>query len=293
MMLQTFASDSCAIAYLQTLCDFSYKLDDGNCVEISFHNENYVFGGTLRKNPSKRKIIEIVGNMPNLKSLNLRKCKLGILPPICSTSLEYLDISCNDLESVPVWVTQQHSLKFLNLGANKLKEVPDLSNLPLETLKLHKNLISKMPPIRSDIKNLNLYLNPFKDIPKIVPQLTNLEVFSFGVTEVAELPNLFTLENLRWLTLTVNKIKIIPDDICLLPKLEGLQLAKNQILELPDNIGNLNVKHLSIYKNQLSKLPDSFYNLKLSKLNLEKNNLSDVEKSRIKQQFDGIGLLKI
>ena len=293
MMLQTFASDSCAIAYLQTLCDFSYKLDDGNCVEISFHNENYVFGGTLRKNPSKRKIIEIVGNMPNLKSLNLRKCKLGILPPICSTSLEYLDISCNDLESVPVWVTQQHSLKFLNLGANKLKEVPDLSNLPLETLKLHKNLISKMPPIRSDIKNLNLYLNPFKDIPKIVPQLTNLEVFSFGVTEVAELPNLFTLENLRWLTLTVNKIKIIPDDICLLPKLEGLQLAKSQILELPDNIGNLNVKHLSIYKNQLSKLPDSFYNLKLSKSNLEKNNLSDVEKSRIKQQFDGIGLLKI
>jgi len=273
------ASDKTIIGQLSDICKFHYKMEEEHCTEISFHDEASLFGGTIRRHPQKKQIIESVARLPYLKHLNIRKCKIKEMPEIRSRSLEYLDISCNDIESIPSWVVSQPQLKFLSLGANKLIEVPDLSSLPLETLKLHKNRIKQMPEVGDKIKSLNLFLNPMLGIPERVLSLSLLEVFSFGVTETKTLPSLSSLPNLRWLTLTVNHIESLPDDICQLDKMEGLTLAKNKLKRLPSRIGEMNLKSLTLYSNNIAELPESFFGLKLNKLNLARNPLKNAKKA--------------
>lgn len=260
---------------LQQRCKFQYIMEGETCTSISFHDEDSIFGGTIRKNTDKHEIINLLARLENLKYLNLRKCKLGNLPKMSFSKLKYLDISCNDLESVPEWLLQ-NPLKFLNLGANKLSQIPDLSGLPLEILKLHKNALRVLPSIGNQIKSLNLYLNQMDEIPKVVENLLHLEVFSFGVSKIKSLFDFTKTPHLRWLTLTVNQLEVLPESICSLSKLEGLQLAKNKLKYLPDNIGAMkNLKALTLYSNQISELPESFYKLKLEKLNLSINKLID------------------
>jgi len=281
------------IQYLKRVCNFIYTMTEDHCTEISFYSDDEPFGGTIRKLPNKPDILDKVSKMPFLKKINLRKCKVGILPTFLSKSLEYIDLSCNDLEIVPGWVVKQPNLKFLSVGANKIKEVPTFDHLPLETLKLHKNSITKEPVVNNNLKSLNLYLNPLPIFPELVLGLRKLEVLSLGVTNILKLPPISSLQNLKWLTLTVNPFKHLPEDICELKKLEGLQLAKNQLESLPQEIGKLsNLKVLTVYNNNLFFIPDSLFDLNLSKLNLAGNQLESY-KSRVLDKFKNIDFLRI
>ena len=259
-------SDEKIIKCLKSLCDFSYIIRNNVCTNIS---------------------------LQHLTHLNVRKCKIGHLPEIRSKNLEYLDISCNDIESVPKWISQQYHLKFLNMGANKIKNLPDLSDIPLDTLKVHKNQITKLPKINRNIKSLNLFLNPMSNIPNYVFKLSLLETFSFGVTNIKSITSIPLLKNLRWLTLTVNQIEYLPEDICCLKKLEGLQLAKNKINKLPNKIGDLNIKHFTLYSNNIKELPESFFELQLKKLNLAKNPLMKKYQQLVFEKFNNIDFLRL
>ncbi len=86
---------------------------------------------------------------------------------------------------------------------------------------------------------------------------------------------------------------MLPDDICSLGRLEGLVLAKNRISRLPENIGGMNLKVLSLYSNNLSELPESFFDLKLEKLNLAGNRLADKDRDRVLEAFGQIGFIRV
>jgi Leucine-rich repeat (LRR) protein len=272
--------DEDAIKKIKSICHFSYEMDDGFCTSISFHDESQ-FGSTIRRNSKKNEIVDEVSKFKKLKSLNLRKCRLGRLPAFESECLEYLDISCNSLEKFPCWLVGL-PLKFLNIGANHISQIPDLSSMPLETLKLHKNTdLSEMPSVGKNIKALNLFLLPkMNAIPEEVMGLRSLEVFSFGGTRASVFPDFSLLSDLKWLTLTVNDFERIHEEICSLKKLKGLCLAKNKIKYLPNQIGDLkSLEVLTLYCNRISKLPKSFFKLNLKKLNLSKNDLRDSDKT--------------
>lgn len=291
MISTTSISDKTILQNLSKICDFDCKIENDYCTEISFHKISSLFEGTIRKHGEKNKIVKEISKLSCLKFLNLRKCKIGDMPEFRSRNLEYIDISCNDMDILPTWVLKQPFLKFLNVGGNKLHEISDLSHLPLETLKLHKNQIKIMPKIGKKIKSLNLYLNPMSNIPEIVLDLSLLEVFSYGATSTSLVPPLSSLSNLKWLTLTVNQIECLPNDIVKLSKLEGLQLAKNKIKEIPESIGEMNLKSITLYSNEIKQLPNSFFNLKLDKLNLAKNPLKDFQ--RVKDTFFNIDFLRL
>lgn len=280
------------IKALKGVCEFHYKMEENFCTEISFFDEEHPFENTIRKNKHKTDIVKKVAQLSCLKSVNLRKCRIGHIPRFVSTTIECLDISCNDLEEVPDWVIKQKNLNFLNLGANNLKTTPSFEHLPLETLKLHKNNLIEPPKTNDKIKSLNLYLNPLQEFPQSVLKLPLLEAFSLGATTATTLPSISSLSNLKWLTLTVNQFETLPEDLPKLKKLEGLQLAKNHIKELPKEIGVMNLKVLTLYSNQLATLPDSFFDLKLKKLNLA-NNFLDGFKERIKESFGHIDFIRI
>jgi len=285
-------TDKKLIEQLNNICEFTHEMDGDYCIAISFHDENR-FGSTIRRHPLKREIIQLVAKFPKLKQINLRKSKLGHIPDMTSTELEHIDISCNDLENVPKWIMNQKSLLSLNLGSNRIETVPDLSDMPLEILKLHKNVgIRNLPEFGSGLKLLNLFILPhITEIPKRVFDLPLLEAFTFGVTKASHLPSLASLTKLRWLTLSVNRFEELPEDICSLEKLEGLRLAKNKLKKLPKHFGNLGLKVLTLYGNEITELPESFFDLNLEKLNLALNPLND--KKRVIDSFTNIDFFRI
>ncbi len=262
------------IKKLKSLCKFSYVLKNDYCESISFYDKSNIFENTIRRNSSKEEIIKIISDFPYLRYVNLRKSRVSFFPNFISKKIEYLDLSCNNISEVTHDNLDLPKLKFLNLGSNFIQRLPDLSNLPLETLKIHKNPIKEFPIISKNIKNLNLFINQLKEIPKIIFELLDLEIFSFGMTNIKKIPNFSILKKIRWLVLACNQIKTVPDSLCNCENLEGLILAKNNITKLPDEFGKLKKLHtLSLYKNQIKSLPKSFQDLNLSKFSIKDNPL--------------------
>lgn len=287
-------NDKEIIAWLSSVCNFQHSMSGDVCKFISFFDDKDVFGGTIRHHPLKKEIIGMVSNLSNLTFLNLKKCKIGNIPQMASRSLEWLDLSSNDLEVVPNWVTLQPNLGFLSLGANNLTNVPDLSDLiMMRTLKLHKNRLTKVSGIPKDVASLNLFLNPLENgVPELVKNLWNLESFSFGMCDAKKIPPFAGLPKLKWLVMACSGITELPDDICSLLNLKILVLPKNQITKLPERIGDLvNLKSLSLYYNSITDLPESFFDLKLERLNLYKNPL--LNRERVSISFSNIDLLKV
>ena len=274
--------DEAIIEELKRLCDFSYEIKDGSCTKISFYNPGN-YGGSIRRNKRKHFIVERIAQFKHLKHLDLSKCKLGCMPTIRSSNLEHLNISGNDLDCFPDWISDL-PIKHLNIGSNRIRHIPDLTQLPLEVLKLHKNLeLQRMPSIGNQIKILNMFFLPnIQQIPEQVLHIKSLEVFTYGCTTAKVMPCLLTMPNLRWLTLAVNQYQKIDNGICCLQKLEGLILAKNLIVAIPDSINDLiNLRSLSLYSNHITSLPQSLFRLNLNRLNLARNLLSDKDKQMV------------
>jgi Leucine-rich repeat (LRR) protein len=278
---------------LSSVCRFSYIMEGDSCTSISFFDEKDIFGGTIRHHPLKRKILDFTSTLSHLKYLNLRKCKVGYIPHMSTNSLEWLDLSSNDLPTAPTWILSQLNLAYLSLGANMISEVSDLSGLKfLRTVKLHKNRLTHIPGMCNDIVSLNLFLNPLNEISSCISHLHNLEVFVYGMTKAKQLPSFSDLQKLRFLIMPSCEIEELPEEICSLSQLNTLVLAKNKIKHLPDQIGKLsNLKSLSLYYNNIRDLPGSFFDLKLNRLNLQKNKLSN--KENLISNFSKIDFFKV
>jgi Leucine-rich repeat (LRR) protein len=276
-----YMNDLRQIEKLKALCSFNFTLENDCCESISFYDENNVFENTIRRNYLKEKIVRIACELPNLKYINLRKSRIDNFPNFASKNIEYLDISCNNISKIDEKQIDLPKLKFLNIGSNHIESLPDLSGVPLETLKIHKNPIKKFPNVSRNIKNLNLFINYLKEIPKSIFELLDLEVFSFGMTDIKKIPDFSEFIKIKWLTLACNNIKQIPDSICDCKNLEGLILSKNSISKIPNRINDLkNLHTLSLYKNCIRSIPESFYSLNLKKLSISCNPI-DNKKEKI------------
>lgn len=177
--------------------------------------------------------------------LNISNCELSYLPDsieTLSSSLESLNVSRNNLSSLPKTIGNLRVLKWLTLHRNLLSSVPDsicwLSSLV--TLDLSRNKLSSVP---EDIGNLS---------------------------------------SLRKLDLSANKISSLPDSICRLYSIMTLDLSRNDLSSIPENIGNLSsLKKLNLAANKLSYHPDSIGRLYLLE-NLIIDDIGDDSKDLIR-----------
>jgi internalin A len=105
---------------------------------------------------------------------------------------------------------------------------------------------------------------------------TELDLSDLGLTELP--PELWQLNNLRWLNLFYNQLTNLPSEIGQLTKLQALWLNGNSLRELPPEIGQLNqLGVLLIQSNQLSSLPPEIGKLEsLISLKLYDNELSEL-----------------
>ena len=105
--------------------------------------------------------------------------------------------------------------------------------------------------------------NRFTAIPQEIFQLTNLKELRIAHNQITAIQDeIANLSNLIWLYLSDNQITQIPDAIANLTNLTQLYLGDNQITQIPDAIANLtNLEILDLSDNQITQIPDAIANL--------------------------------
>uniref|UniRef100_A0A8C9RJZ6 Ras suppressor protein 1 n=4 Tax=Scleropages formosus TaxID=113540 RepID=A0A8C9RJZ6_SCLFO len=121
-----------------------------------------------------------------------------------------------------------------------------------------------------------------KSLKKIVEEsreknVPEVDMCDRGISNLLDIPGLFTLSHITQLVLSHNKLSTIPPNIADLKNLEVLNVFNNQIEELPTQLSSLQkLKHLNLGMNRLSSLPRGFGSLPaLEVLDLTYNNLNE------------------
>ncbi|KAJ8389048.1 hypothetical protein AAFF_G00124450 [Aldrovandia affinis] len=121
-----------------------------------------------------------------------------------------------------------------------------------------------------------------KSLKKIVEEsreknIPEVDMCDRGVSNMLDIPALFTLSNITQLVLSHNKLTTVPPNVADLKNLEVLNVFNNQIEDLPIQISSLQkLKHLNLGMNRLSTLPRGFGSLPaLEVLDLTYNNLNE------------------
>ncbi len=139
-----------------------------------------------------------------------------------SDSLEILDLTGNQLSSLPDDLYRLKKLRILFCSSNQFTCLPEV--------------LGRCP----SLSMVGFKANKITHIPEAAIQTSSL----------------------RWFILTDNKLKTLPNKLGECKKLQKLMLAGNALTELPDSMANCSaLELLRISENQLKMLPDWLFTL--------------------------------
>ncbi|WP_035987629.1 leucine-rich repeat-containing protein kinase family protein [Leptolyngbya sp. KIOST-1] len=149
----------------------------------------------------------------------------------------------------------------LTLAANLTtfpEEILDLAD-SLEILDLSHNALTTLPDSFARLQNLRIVFfnnNRFERVPEVLAQCPNLSMIGFKANRIATVPAEALPPKTRWLILTDNRLRSLPEAIGHLPHLQKLMLAGNRLHALPETLTNCqNLELIRIAANQLDQLP--------------------------------------
>ena len=276
---------------------------DSNQIEIlylntsdsrSFQNlENlYVGFNPLKAIPENIKNIDLMMvSLAGCKYLDINK----VFTPLASiNSLEHLDLSYLNLDTIPWEVVNLYGLTTLDLSANPAMEwdtsMSYLSqNKSIEEIILKHNKLIEITEQFKKFKNLQALDLSYNDklsvrqvfgVTKGIEQLRSLNI---SYCEIRELPASIGEQKKLWdLYIKHNRLTRIPREIGKLEELESIDLGYNEIMELPEEFGDLqSLEKILISNNPLEYLPKDMENLNdLKYVEIPKESLTkDVKKS--------------
>jgi len=150
-----------------------------------------------------------------------------------------LDLSCGLTEFPREIFELADTLEILNLSGNALSRLPD---------DLHR---------LSHLRVLFCSDNAFTELPTCLGQCAKLSMIGFKANRISQVPAAALPPLLRWLILTDNSIRQLPDELGERPLLQKLMLAGNQLEQLPRSLAQChNLELIRIASNRLSHLPD-------------------------------------
>ena len=137
-------------------------------------------------------------------------------------------------------------------------EIFDLAD-SLEILVLSNNRLSGLPTEFGRLKKLRIVFfnnNQFDTFPAVLASCPALSMVSFKGNQLEEIGEGILPPTLRWLILTNNRLKALPDDIGTLGNLQKCMLAGNQLQTLPETLANCrNLELIRLSANRLQALP--------------------------------------
>ncbi|MDA0117450.1 leucine-rich repeat-containing protein kinase family protein [Vibrio sp. T11.5] len=153
-------------------------------------------------------------------------------------------------------------------GIQRLQLSEQLTELPreiltlsdsLEILDVSNNLLCELPEWLTELTQLKIVFasnNRFTRLPLVLGQCERLEMVGFKSNQIVRVAEESLPEQLRWLILTDNQIKQLPESLGHRPRLQKLALAGNQITALPKSFKNLfNLELVRLSANQLDVFP--------------------------------------
>lgn len=247
-----------------------------------------------------------VFTLPGLKTLKLDCASLEGLDGIASLeTLQSLELSSDELSSLPPGLFKLQELERLSLSCAKLERLPgELGNLTkLQSLCIQAPLLESLPsaitrltalteltvqspgfktlPSQTGsltaLRELRVSAPALRRLPEEIGRLACLEVLSLLPSALERLPEaLGNLRALRTLALSSDELRPPLDALKNLQKLESLELHGRQIDAIPDWMGNLTaLQNLDVSRTAVRRLPDSLARLTgLKSLNFTDTNLS-------------------
>lgn len=201
-----------------------------------------------------------------------------------SNPLTKIDLSNNEISSIPIDINNQNDLILIRMLNNKLDSLPEsvfmLRNI--KSLDFSLNKINKLPPnigSCSSLVELLLQNNLIKEIPFNLSGLQSLEVLNLSSNQLDLCPNFNKLRKLKKLDLSQNSIKSIEkSSFDGLINLDQLILGKNQIKYLDESsfssLQNLTI--LDLRENKLNNFNVALNTPKLDSLILAFNSITSL-----------------
>ena len=150
-------------------------------------------------------------------------------------------------------------LRLAGLGLTELpREVFGLADT-LEVLDLSGNALTALPDDFARLTRLRVLFasgNRFARLPPVLGACPALSQIGFRGSGLREIPAEALPPRLRWLTLTDNALKSVPDALGARPFLQKLMLAGNQLTHLPESLaGAPRLELLRLSANAFAALP--------------------------------------
>ncbi|XP_016430546.1 malignant fibrous histiocytoma-amplified sequence 1 homolog [Sinocyclocheilus rhinocerous] len=160
----------------------------------------------------------------------------------------------------------QNAKKEEDFAGKKLKALPhELLQRGGDAVKvdLQRNRLKQITGINQlkSLTELNLSRNEFSDFPVDIRGLHQLEKLYINQNTIKTIPeNVFpSLEKLRFLKLSTNRLEKLPQDMNRCQHLNYLNLSNNCLRNLDALVGLSHLKELYVERNQLTELPDLLF----------------------------------
>ncbi|RDD39046.1 Leucine-rich repeat-containing protein 28 [Trichoplax sp. H2] len=157
-------------------------------------------------------------------------------------NLQTLDVSCNQLQSLPLNIGQMGSLQRLNLYRNKLHDLPsEIGQLKqLKSLNIASNQIRRLPEELGNCNKLDCLIAEYNDLirlPNSIIMLSKLEYLSVSGNKITELPHdMSSMKALSVITIDNNQLSYLPAAIAKLQNLQYFSLRGNEKLHTQDRL---------------------------------------------------------
>ncbi|NXD10452.1 LRCH3 protein, partial [Nothocercus nigrocapillus] len=180
----------------------------------------------------------------------------------------------------------------LSLSGRKLRDYPrasaanhDLSDTTQAVFlffpaDLSRNRLSELPAEAChfvSLESLNLYQNCIRYIPEAILNLQSLTFLNISRNQLSTLPVHLCSLPLKVLIAGNNKLVSIPEEIGQLRQLTELDVSCNEIQTIPPQIGNLEcLRDLNVRRNNLVRLPEELAELPLIRLDISCNKITTI-----------------
>ena len=154
----------------------------------------------------------------------------------------------------------------------------------LELLDLFGCGLSELPENFGTLKKLKkLFLsnNAFEQVPEVLAECPELELVAFKNCNISHIPEKSLPVKLRWLILTDNNLRELPQSLGDSERLQKCMLAGNQLTALPETMARCrNLELIRLSANQFPSVPEFLYDLpKLAWLAFSGNPFSRLPES--------------
>ena len=169
------------------------------------------------------------------------------------------------------------------------QEILDFPNLTELYLEGNCKNFPDEAPLWRELRTLSIKWPLFQgDLSSVfrLPHLENLKIIDTPLKSFL-LPLGHTPAPLKSLTVKDCGLKILPEEISMLWRLEEMNLSGNQLTSLPVSFMDLTqLKRLNLDGNKFSNFPDDIKKMpRLSHLSIDRNFFSEEEKERVQREF--------